>query len=154
MKFWKLKRNFSNCTTDKEKQNYACKLHTETQSFHFGGSHRQVTLYTEMIYYNRKADDYIKQGFCTISSIIFALFDACATRAHLKPIFNHIVMLNPNVKQMHILSDSSTSQYQNKLNFYLFTREIVKYFPALASATWNYTECGHGKGASEFFFLL
>jgi hypothetical protein len=58
-------------------------------------------------------------------------------------------MLNPNVKQIHILNDSSTRQYQNTLNFYLFIREIVKYFPALASATWNYTECGHGKGAPE-----
>ncbi len=105
-----------------------------------------------MIYCNRKADDYIKQGFCTISSIIFCKHH-CATWANLKPIFNNIVMLNRNAKQTHIISNSPTSQYQNKLNFYLFTREIVKYFPALSSAIWNYTESGHGKGAPEILFF-
>ncbi|GBL55455.1 hypothetical protein AVEN_258391-1 [Araneus ventricosus] len=58
-------------------------------------------------------------------------------------------MLNPNVKQLHSISDSPTSQYCNKQNFYLFTKETVKYFLALASATWNYTESRHGKGASD-----
>ncbi|GBM25748.1 hypothetical protein AVEN_242013-1 [Araneus ventricosus] len=126
--------------------NYACKLNAETQSFHFDGSHRHVTLHTGMIYYN-KPNKYIKQGFCTISSSLH--HDPCGIWAHLKPIFNHVVMLNPNVKQLHIISDSPTSQYCNKLNFYLFTKEIVKYFPALASSTWNYTGSGHGTGAPD-----
>ncbi|GBM25030.1 hypothetical protein AVEN_50365-1 [Araneus ventricosus] len=57
--------------------------------------------------------------------------------------------MNPNVKHLHIISDSPTSQYRNKLNSYLFTKEIVKYFPALASPTWNNAESGHGKGAPD-----
>ncbi|GBL94286.1 hypothetical protein AVEN_127493-1 [Araneus ventricosus] len=99
-----------------------------------------------MIYYS-KLNKYIKQGSCTISSSL--RHDPCGIWPNLKPIFNHFVMLNSNVKQLHIISDSPTSQYRNKLNYYLFTKEIVKYFPALASATWNYTESGHGKGAPD-----
>jgi hypothetical protein len=95
-------------------EKYVCKLHTETQFFHFRGSRRQVILYTEIIYYNRKPDE-IKQGFCTISSSV--RHDPCATWPHLKPIFNLIVMLNSSVKQIYIISDSPTSQYRNKLQF-------------------------------------
>ncbi|GBL79378.1 hypothetical protein AVEN_92569-1 [Araneus ventricosus] len=99
-----------------------------------------------MIYYS-KTNKYIKQGFCTISSSL--CHDPCGVWDHLKSVFNHVVMLNPNVKQLHIISNSPTSQYRNKLNFYLFTKEIVKYFPALASATWNYTKSGQCKGAPD-----
>ncbi|GBN83211.1 hypothetical protein AVEN_15952-1 [Araneus ventricosus] len=75
-------------------KNYACKLNAETQSFHFGGSRRQVTFHTEIIYYS-KPNKYIKRGLCTISSSLH--HDPCGVWAHLKPIFNHVVMLNSNV---------------------------------------------------------
>ncbi|CAL1287552.1 unnamed protein product [Larinioides sclopetarius] len=99
-----------------------------------------------MIYY-RNPDEYIRQAFCTISSSL--RHDPCGVWAHIKSVFDHVLRQNINVKQLHIISDSPTSQYRNKRNFYLFTKELVKYFPALTSATWNYTESGHGKGAPD-----
>ena len=75
--------------------------------------------------------EYIKQAFCNISSSLH--HDPCGIWAHLKPVFDHVLRQNINVKQLYI-SNSPTSQYHNKLNFYLLTKELIKYFPSLISA--------------------
>lgn len=44
-------------------------------------------------------------------------------------------------------SDGPTTQYRKKHNFYLLANKVFSY--GSESATWNYLEAGHGKGAAD-----
>lgn len=51
----------------------------------------------------------------------------------------------PNIIKVHFLSDSPSTQYRNKTMFYFFSK-LEEELPSIQSATWNYSESGHGKG--------
>lgn len=44
-------------------------------------------------------------------------------------------------------SDGPTTQYRKNQNFYLLANKVFSY--GFESATWNYLEAGHGKGAAD-----
>lgn len=66
--------------------------------------------------------------------------------AHLVPLLRFIERNAPQVKHLHIISDSPSSQYRNKKVFYLIPKSHW-HFDNLETVTWNYSESGHGKGA-------
>lgn len=51
-------------------ENYSGKYNSEVQSVHFGGSRKQFTFHTSVIYFNTNNDSETKktQSFCTLSS--------------------------------------------------------------------------------------
>lgn len=127
-------------------QNYECKYSKEIQSVHFGGSHEQTTLHTEVIYF--KDNQFGKPKVFPFSSLSQSLrHDSSAIAAHLKPVLDHAKTLVQDIQTIHFLSDSPTTQYRNRTLFYL----IVKYLQTFCSKTltWNYSECGHGKEAPD-----
>lgn len=129
-------------------ENYNLKYHSEVQSFHFGGSRKQVSLHTVVLYYkNSIYEDTKNKLFCTISENLS--HGPQAILGHLQPIFQFINDKKPNLRAIHFLSDGPSSQYRNKLMFQLFPKEIQKYFSNVQSTTWNYLEAGHGKGAPD-----
>jgi len=54
---------------------------------------------------------------------------------------------HPHVRTIHFFSDSPTTQYQQKLNFYYFCTKIHCY--GFATGTWNFSKSGLGKGAAD-----
>ena len=123
-------------------ENYCCKLASEVQTFHFGGSREQASLHTGVIYIGKKKT----LSFCTISDS--TRHDPSAVWAHMEPVFELLKESCPNVTKIHLWSDGPTTQYRNKKNFYLFTYFMNKY-GYTSKPTWNMFEAGHGKGAAD-----
>lgn len=126
-------------------ENYAFKYSEEAQSVHFGGSREQVTLHTVVVYYKQDTNLTCK-CFCTLSESL--KHSSPAIWAHLQPVFQHMKRELPNIIKVHFLSDSPSTQYRNKTMFYFFSK-LEEELPSIQSATWNYSESGHGKGAPD-----
>lgn len=47
------------------------------------------------------------------------------------------------------MSDSPTGQYRNRNMFLVIFEKIILLSPCLEMCTWNYTEAGHGKDATD-----
>ena len=121
-------------------ENYACKLSTEIQSFHFGGSRRQATIHTAVLYTVHGTKSYATLSDCL-------RHDEWAVWAHLEPILKELRKTFPQITTLHILSDGPVTQYRNKNNFYLLS--TVPFLSAIKNVTWNYSEKSHGKGAPD-----
>lgn len=127
-------------------ENYSAKYNSEIQSVHFGGSRKQFTLHTAVLYFNIDGHTSKTQCFCTISTSL--RHDAAAVWAHLIPILTEIEKTVPLVQNLYIVSDSPSGQYRNKKIFYIMSRLSI-YIPSINKVVWNYCECGHGKGAPD-----
>ena len=51
------------------------------------------------------------------------------------------------VDTLFIFSDGPFNQYRNKNIFFYISTTLPEVFPHLDKISWNYSECGHGKGA-------
>ena len=121
-------------------ENYVCKNAAEIQSAHFGASNKQATLHTGVTY---TVDGH--QSFTTISESL--RHDLPAIWAHLKPVLLDLKRNNPQVTDLHFFSDGPTTQYRNKVNFYLFS--VMLKGMGFETGTWNFFESGHGKGSPD-----
>ncbi|KAF6202366.1 hypothetical protein GE061_004765 [Apolygus lucorum] len=129
-------------------ENYAMKYGREIQSVHFGGSRKQFSLHTVVIYFRRSAyEETQHQSFCTLSSN--TEHGPAAVWAHLKPLFEYISVNLLKVDTVHFQSDSPATQYRNRTIFYLLSHALQVFIPKLRIATWNYSAPGHGKGAVD-----
>ncbi|XP_078023610.1 uncharacterized protein LOC144462832 [Epinephelus lanceolatus] len=122
-------------------ENYNCKWNKEIQEVHFGGSHRQVTLHTGVLYLSGGR----LESFASVTDCL--RHDAAATWAHLDPVLEHLRSHYPAVTKFHFLSDGPTPQYRNKTAFYLAS--TVPFLKGFSYITWNFTEASHGKGAPD-----
>ncbi|KAJ0178551.1 hypothetical protein K1T71_006374 [Dendrolimus kikuchii] len=127
-------------------ENYKCQYAKEIQAVHFGGSRKQVTLHTSLLYFYNSDYTRTTQCFATISQNL--RHDAVAVWAHLDPILEYLEQKAPQITTLHFVSDSATSQYRNYKTFFVIGALKWQY-PRLVSLTWNYTESGHGKGAPD-----
>ncbi|CAG2232244.1 unnamed protein product [Mytilus edulis] len=120
-------------------ENFLCKLSTEIQSMHFGASKQQITLHTGVYYTKGRT-----QTFCGVSDCLD--HNPSAIWAFLDPILDRIINENKNVDTLHFFSDGPCSQYRQKGNFFLLSKEMSK---RGLQATWNFHESGHGKGVPD-----
>lgn len=128
-------------------ENYAMKYSSEVQAFHFGGSRKQFTLHTSEVYFKKDAySGLMTQSFCTLSECLD--HGPEAVWAHLQPVINFLKQSVTQIRMIHFLSDSPTTQYRNKTIFYLIAHALQHSVP-VSVATWNYMEAGHGKGAPD-----
>lgn len=128
-------------------ENYNLKFAEEVQSFHFGGSRQQVSLHTVVIYTHSFITGQVgPTSMCTLSSCL--RHDAASIWAHLLPVLDKVIQLNPFVDTIHFLSDSPSSQYRNKYMFYIIS-QLSSQHSNITRITWNYSEAGHGKGAPD-----
>ncbi|KAI8442485.1 hypothetical protein MSG28_005977 [Choristoneura fumiferana] len=126
-------------------ENFNCKYHEEIQSHHFGGSRKQVSLHTVMVYIFNPDTKYTAHSFCTISSS--NCHQPAAIWAHLEPIMQWIRKEYTLVDTIHFFSDGPSTQYRQKQNFYLL---CTRYFDfGFAAVTWSFFEAGHGKGPAD-----
>jgi hypothetical protein len=129
-------------------ENFSCKYSAEVQSVHFGASRQQVSLHTGVLYYKDATDETLRTlAFCTSSDNL--RHDPAAIWAHLSPMLKYAKENISNIQEVHFVSDGPTTQYRNKKNFYLLYECIEKFFPDIVSASWNFSEAGHGKGAMD-----
>lgn len=129
-------------------ENYSTKYNQEIQSFHFGGSRRQYTIHTVMVYYKKDVYSELRsKAICTLSEC--NEHSTVSAWVHLQPIFEFIKSECPQTEVLHFLSDSPSTQYRNKTLFYLFAHSLKTVLPNLKTATWNCSAPGHGKGAPD-----
>lgn len=128
-------------------ENYSLKYAEEIQAFHFGGSRKQISLHTVVVYVKKQN---CKQTssicFCSISESLN--HEVAGIWAHLKPVLQFLKD-NFKIDILHFISDSPSGQYRNKTMFYFLACQLPKMYPTLTSFTWNYWEAGHGKGAPD-----
>nr|CAI5819968.1 unnamed protein product [Callosobruchus analis] len=126
-------------------ENYNLKYSQEVQSYHFGGSRQQISLHTVVVYSRVPGQELKVQSFCTLSESLE--HGPGAIWAHLYPLVKRLV--DNEIKVLHFLSDSPSTQYRNKKMFAFITNQMYDYFPEVQSVTWNYHEAGHVKGAPD-----
>lgn len=127
-------------------QNYICKYAEEIQGTHFGASKKQISLHTGAFYFRDVTSGLLKHvTFCSASECL--KHDPAAIWAHLQPVFKLIQVKLPGATVYHFQSDGPCTQYKNKDNYFLFNNFCKT--SRLASATWNYTTPGHGKGCAD-----
>ena len=121
-------------------ENYACKLHTEIQAFHFGGSRKQATIHTSVVYTSDGSQSYatISDSLCHHERVVWA---------HIEPILKKLKEQKPTLTSIHFMSDGPVTQYRNKCNFYLLT--TLPFIWGFKEVTWNFSERTHGKGAPD-----
>lgn len=123
-------------------ENYICKYHREVQSAYYGASKETIVLHQGMIY--SKND---KKGFLTISQS--KRKDPSSICTHLAKPLRAYLDTHPGITKVHLCSDSPTSQYRNKDNFYAMTRVLPELFPQITEVVYHYTEAGHGKSSAD-----
>lgn len=121
-------------------ENYQCKLSSEIQSFHFGGSRAQATIHTGVIYLGHRRPI----PFATISDCL--QHGPTAIWAHLDPILKYLTTEVPELRIIHFFSDGPSTQYRQKTNFYLYAQKMNELG---FISTWSFFEAGHGKNAAD-----
>ena len=112
------------------------------QSAHFGANQHQITLHTGVYYIGGQCTPHT---FCTV---FYSLqHRPTAIWKYVEPVLDELQRAYPGVNTLHMFSDGPTSQYRQKLNFYLFTKVISDRHFTLSS--WNFFEAGHGKGVPD-----
>ncbi|XP_049421729.1 uncharacterized protein LOC125882102 [Epinephelus fuscoguttatus] len=122
-------------------ENFSCKLNSEVQAFHFGGSRKQATVHTCVAYTAAGS-----QSYATITASL--RHDERAVWAHLEPVLRDVIKnCNPSPTILHVMSDGPGTQYRNKKNFYLLS--TIPFLSGFRQVTWNFSEKSHGKGAPD-----
>ncbi|CAG2244389.1 unnamed protein product [Mytilus edulis] len=85
------------------------------------------------------------KSFCGVSDSL--QHDPISVWAYLKPILMQIRSEYPEVDTLHFYSDGPSSQYKQKMNFYLFSIEVFDH--GFKQASWNFHAAGHGKGIPD-----
>ena len=124
-------------------ENYITKQSAAIQSAHFGASQNQITIHTGVYYVGANSKPY------TFGSISDSMeHGPAAIWTHLEPVLDEIELHFPSVNVIHFFSDGPhTSQYRQKLNFYMFSKVVRE--RKFKLGTWNFLEAGHGKGAPD-----
>jgi hypothetical protein len=87
---------------------------------------------------------YVYKTFCGCQC-----FSGCSvmielvSNVHLNPILKKIREEHPDVDTLQLFSDGPTSQYKQKLNFYLLSTELFEH--GFKKGYWNFHTAGHAK---------
>ena len=114
----------------------------EIQSIHFGASKNQITIHCGVYYVGPNS---APSTFATVSDSLE--HGPAGVWAYLKPVQDVIQFKHPPINILHFISDGPTTQYCQKMNFYMFTQMIFE--RKLKLGKWNFHEAGHGKGVLD-----
>ena len=126
-------------------ENYNCSTSENVQSSYW--CQTGVTLHPCVIYYTVSGEDgvmldhksivYVSDMLSHNTSMVYTIIDE---------LLPEIKTLIPDVQCIHYYTDSPFSQYRNKAIFHLIATHQERYG---ITATWDYFECGHGKGPCD-----
>lgn len=124
-------------------ENYSCCNADEIQSAYFNPT--QVTLHPLVVYFKDDiTHNLLHKSFIVVSEDIG--HNSGNVFTYLTKVMPMLKEIKPNLHTVHYWTDSPTSQYRNKSIFSVVAKHksIFGCF-----ATWNYFECGHGKGPCD-----
>lgn len=122
-------------------ENFTCSAVEEVQSAYWNP--QMVTLHTMGIYFP-KGPVWSHKSIVTYQ-MYFNIMQQWYT-ASSKCLIPFIRIQYPELKTIHYLTDSPTSQYRNKTIFQLLSLHESEFN---VTTTWNYLEAGHGKGPCD-----
>ena len=103
-------------------ENYSSQCGKEAQAVHFGGSRKQYTLHTAVVYYRKDVYSMVQlNSICSLSECND--HTAPAVWAHLQPVFKFVNKVCPQIRRVNFLTDSPSAQYRNRIIFYLLSRK-------------------------------
>ena len=124
-------------------ENYCCGEKEEVQSAYY--SKDQITLHPAVFHHRTEVDAPLKvTSACYVSDVTD--HTAPMVFAILKQIVTLAKQTVPELKYMHYLSDSPSSQYRNKHLMYIIAQHDNMFG---IPCTWPYFESGHGKGPCD-----
>lgn len=123
-------------------ENYTCSHADEIQSAYFAKP--AVTLHPMVVYYRDDNDVLQHKSFLMTTDEL--AHKAFTVFAFMKRIQREIKQLVKDLKWIHYVTDSPTSQYRNKTVFYLIAHHAEMFN---VHASWLYFEAGHGKSACD-----
>ena len=89
-------------------ENYTCQYNRDIQSVHYGGSHKQCTMHTGVLYVGQRKP----KSFCTLSDS--RSHEPTAIWTYLEPVLIDLKTEFPNIETIHFFSDGPTTQYRQK----------------------------------------
>ena len=122
-------------------ENYIRSSFEEVQSAYWNTS--MVTLHTMVVYFRSEGIDRVQSVQCYFAVSDVLNHNAVSVYTILKKLISELKMLVPDIRRIHYLTDSPTSQYRNKSIFRLISTHEEEFG---VQARWNYLESGHGKG--------
>lgn len=124
-------------------ENYCCSSVEEVQSAFWNVE--MISLHTMVTYLPPNCEK-TKQCFVAVLSCLE--HNAASVYCILQKNIPFLKKEVPNLKCIHYLTDSPTSQYRNKTIFQILCNHLEQFG---VSARWNYLESGHGKGPCDGF---
>ncbi|MES9879799.1 MAG: hypothetical protein ABW185_02860 [Sedimenticola sp.] len=122
-------------------ENFTCTALEEVQSAYWTSD--MVTLHTSVIYFPTSH----KRSHISVVGVSDTMsHNASTVFAMLKKLIPKIKNEYPQLSTVHYLTDSPTSQYQNKSIFNLLCHHEAE---LSVHARWDYLEAGHGKGPCD-----
>lgn len=123
-------------------ENYSCGHADEIQTAYFDKC--SVTLHPVVIYTKDKENMVGHTSYIYVSDT--PAHNSGTVYAFLKRITDTLKQTRPEIECIHYVTDSPTSQYQNKSMIYI----VANHHDLLGlRASWQYWEAGHGKGPCD-----
>lgn len=123
-------------------ENYKCSQAEEVQSAYFNQG--MVTLHPVVAYYRTGEESLCHQSYVFVSDE--TTHNAATVLAIMQKLVPKLQELVPNLKVVHYVTDSPTSQYRNKYIFHVIAKHEDMFS---VKASWQYFEAGHGKGPCD-----
>ena len=124
-------------------ENFMCQTMDEIQSAYWNAT--SATLHPVVIYFRNETGGITHKNVVYVSDVNH--HNATAVTAILKKLVPEVKFFSPEVTHIHYWTDSPSSQYRNRFMFNIVANH-ADYFDNI-KASWNYFECGHGKGPCD-----
>lgn len=127
-------------------ENWAVKYQDEIAAVYFDKN--QITIHPMIVHYKvmgTECDELCHKSFVGVSSV--TAHSVPTTFAFISALMSRLKALLPELKVVHFISDSPSSQYRNRSMCSLVAR-----FPSVFNgieASWSWLESGHGKGPCD-----
>jgi len=122
-------------------ENFTCSAVEEVQSAYWNP--QMVTLHTMVIYFPK---GHVKSHKSVVAISDVLQHNATMVYSIINSLIPFMRIEYPELKTIHYLTDSPTSQYRNKTIFQLLSLHESGFN---VTATWYYPEAGHGKGPCD-----
>ena len=122
-------------------ENWPTSFFEEIQSAFFGKD--QITLHP-MVVYTKLQEILDHKCYVGVTEVTDHKFPS--TLAFLMELIEHIKLSVPDLKHLHLVTDSPSSQYRNRFACDMLVRAAEQFGIRI---TWNWLEAGHGKGPCD-----
>jgi hypothetical protein len=124
-------------------ENFSCIFQDEPSQVFY--DRNQITIHPMVVHYMSPSGNLQHQSFVGVSDEMS--HTAPTAMGFISKLIPRVQMFLPNLKTIHYVTDSPSSQYRNKSIIKLLSIHAAEF--GGIEATWEYLESGHGKGACD-----